>query len=80
MFKFYKAIHITLRVIFIIGNTCILLLDSSVDKISDISFDSKQSRIIFLSLDTNTLDPSDLAMAVIVFQKCHRELVNYIHT
>ena len=55
----------TLRVIFIIGNTCILLLDSSVDKTSEISFDSKQSRIIFFSLDTNTLDPNNSAMAVI---------------
>ena len=51
------------------GNTCILLLNSSVDKTSEMSFDSKQSRIIFLSLDTNTLDPSNLAMAVFIFQK-----------
>ena len=58
----------TLRVIFIIGNTCILLLDSSVDKTSEMSFDSKQSRITFFSLDTNTLDPSNLAMAAFIFQ------------
>ena len=65
----YKVIfNFTLKVIFIIGSTCTLALDSSVDKISDISVDSKQSRIFFLSLDTNTLDPSTLAMAVVVFQ------------
>ena len=59
------------------GNTCILLLDSSVDKTSEMSFDSKQSRIIFLSLDTNTLDPSNLAMAVFIFQNI---IENYLIT
>ena len=58
---------------------CILLLDSSVDKTSEMSFDSKQSRIIFLSLDTNTLDPSNLAMATFIIQLFRFiEIHNYV--